>query len=78
MKAIELQGQVMLHFTRILDTEETEEEDETNLENPVTPADWQKKTSEAVMNVVRPLESRINNRSGKKYKLFPLPFSIGI
>jgi hypothetical protein len=56
MKAIELQGQILLHFTRVLDTEETEEDDEdevVGVDIPTTSIDWEKKSSVTSMQILK-------------------------
>lgn len=53
MKAVEVQGQILLHFTRVLDTEETDEEEVVDVDSPATPSDWEKKSSEVAFKIMK-------------------------
>jgi len=53
MKAIEVEGKILLDFTRVLDTEETDEEETIGVGSPATPTDWEKKSSEVAMKIMK-------------------------
>jgi hypothetical protein len=53
MKAIEVEGKILLDFTRVLDTEETEEEETIAVDSPATAGDWVKRSSELAVKLVR-------------------------
>jgi hypothetical protein len=54
MKAIEVEGKVILDFTRVLDTEETEEDEAiATVDSPTSASDWEKRSSELAVKLVK-------------------------
>ncbi len=81
MKAIEVEGKILLDFTRVLDTEETEEDEAiASIDSPASASDWEKRSSKLAVKLVKECAEilrEVNPEISEAYKNVFIGLTVG-